>query len=1019
MIGGSGASHVPLTSPSSALRSRFNFRSLRPIRVRNPDAHERDLLDRIRLYEEQMAQRDLFEADRQRSFDDMERNRAGMFAAMNGQLAKQRKEIHRLRKLHENASLDSSLTTRASHNQSVGPAVSREEGEGLASVRRHSSHSPMECCLTAVPTSTQSFPNMESFNDVDDVDEVAGASLSERDSLVLNSAHLCHLASSAIRARVCSLQEELRWHEKVERLLVWREAMECTVQLAAVLHAITVRSCTEELAACHAKLLGEREAFTSGLEALQLQNEVLGAQLADLEAKLHASSEAAEADQTAQANAEVEEQKCAASASVGRYLLDCKALCTARLAMNMYGSVAAHYSILLHKVGSSSVSDELHGDLDGLAMVVTRDLAEVHATLGSLKKQGQEVLQAPHVSPSVASPILVDPSTLQLPPPSCVVAAAADIPEHRCNASGAVRRFRSSSSSVSSLHRSSHGAPAGPVADQEIHRTTASLTDTSTTCSEEGDAGVHPSANAFSGDATAASVWQDDLRGCSLDRVSMSRNKDRTRVQSDSRAGSSEGHPVDDHAGEALARVSADEADSTAASSFSDCVETDERAGRLSMTPEDAGAMTPTGAVSEDGDDFEGLGGASPAAPVYGEREESNEKEEEDVLTPPPEPSSHMTAEDSTDADAQDGSQADTNDPAVETFDSDTLRESSQLTVTEAEEAELLAQLKKEIEKDGAAALVEPEEEEAQTALAGKSFSASSDEEVEGEEMTGTESCHLEDGSEEESDGQVAVAVPAALSAATTSGEEQPDGPVALEALGEMEPAPFAGRIPQVTAEAGGTPSIRGDNGEPDASLPLPLKREKMKGEPEWAFPSALTNLSAVPPSSTGATNGVAQETVDAPPGVVEALEATAIVAAPPLPPAANPTVIPPTSLDEFFGGCPNAAPLPPPPADAPPNAIQAPAALYAASPPPSVPPGTNKPASLYAALNNGTPMPSLSPSSMFATPPRPAPSQPFFARFSSDGNFAQPQSGAKGASSRGLSSSPDDEFEAGFDPFV
>ena len=189
MLGGSAASSVPSTSMGSASRSRFSFRSLRPIRVRNPDAHERDLLDRIHLYEERLAQMELFETDRQRSFDEMERNRAEMFAAMNAQLEKQRKEIHRLRKLHEDASLDSSLTARPSQNHSVGSALNRDEEGGRTGLHRHGSHSPVERCHTSAPTSTQSLPNVESFSGADDVDAVTAASLNERDTLALRSAH--------------------------------------------------------------------------------------------------------------------------------------------------------------------------------------------------------------------------------------------------------------------------------------------------------------------------------------------------------------------------------------------------------------------------------------------------------------------------------------------------------------------------------------------------------------------------------------------------------------------------------------------------------------------------------------------------------------------------------------------------------------------------------------------------------------------------------------------------------------
>ncbi|KPA83886.1 hypothetical protein ABB37_02073 [Leptomonas pyrrhocoris] len=1025
MMRGSGASPVAATNLSSASHSRFNFRSLRPIRVRNPDAHERDLLDRIHIYEEQLTQMELFEADRQRSFDEMERNRAEMFAAMNVQLERQRKEIHRLRKLHEDVSLDSSFTARPSHNQSVGSVVNREEEEGQASLRRHGSHSPVERCLTAVPTSTQSLLNVESYKCVDEVDGVAGASVNGRDSLALRSAHQRRLAPSATHVGVSSPEEEFRWHEKEERLLVWRAAMESAVQLAAGFHAITVQSYTKELTACHAKLLGERAALTSELEELQLHNEKLEAQVANLEVELHRSSEAAEADRTAQTNPEVVDQKVPADEDVFKYLLEQKALCAAHLAMDMYGGLVTSCCAFLHEMENHSLGAEVYEGFVDLTEEVARDLAEVHAALHSLTQQQREVPQESHVMLSATPSILVDPSTPQSPPTSYVDVASADIPEHSDNDKNAAQGFRSSSSIASSpIHCSSPGEPAALVADQRIPitaTTTTGSTSVSTASAKQVNTESPFSANTFRGDATAVSISQDDSRRSSFDSEAEACNEDKTQRQSEDRTASTEGDSPDDSEGEALAQVSAEETDGTAPSQFADCVEKDDGTGRTSVTPEGAERMASVCTMSDEGSDVEGHGGAVLAASVSSEREESDEREGGNAQAPLKEVSPNVTTYSSTraDADVKGGAQVYSQGSVVELRESDTMSATSQLEMTETEEAEFLAQLQKAMGEDGATGWTVPEEGEktAQAALASTSLSSSRTGKEEGEEIAEVESHHFGESSEGELDGR-AAATASATSSTATSEEQKPDGRAALNSPEGKASSSCTDSVHQAKAEVDATTSSNMEVVKSDVPFPPGSNREDAGDGPELSFSNSSADVSAVAPSPHFPSNGVAQEGEGSVSAVTEGLKAAAAVVAPLPPAAATPPLIPPTSLDELFGGYPGTTPFPPPPADVPPRVFKSPAVSYATSPPPSAFPERNKPVDSCATFSNHASLPTLSPSSMFATPPRPAPSRTFFIGSPHDGSYAPPQSSPKGASTRGSSSS-DDVFEAGFDPFA
>lgn len=927
MLGGSAASSVPSTSMGSASRSRFSFRSLRPIRVRNPDAHERDLLDRIHLYEERLAQMELFETDRQRSFDEMERNRAEMFAAMNAQLEKQRKEIHRLRKLHEDASLDSSLTARPSQNHSVGSALNRDEEGGRTGLHRHGSHSPVERCHTSAPTSTQSLPNVESFSGADDVDAVTAASLNERDTLALRSAHQRRAVASTPAGELEALLEGLQRRETAERLLVWKEAMEGTVELAALVHTITVQSLTEEVTSCNEKLFGERDALTAELEALQLQNEKLELRLTDLEAQLCRHADQAEADRTTKSAAVATACEHAVGEDGSTCLLEHKALCTAYLAMDAYSSVLEHYSVLIHSFESHHFCDEEERGLDNLAEEVTCDLAEMRTVFTTVKEQSQQQVarsREPDTSIVVAPVGPADPS-----PPQPL-----------------------------SLRNAEAAAVAATGYDGAIS-TTRSTSTPLTSDPNTGEIEAHVPPSVADGNATAVSVSQNDSRQSSTYGKAASCDEGEVGLGSDMHTMSTEGGLHDGPGGEAFAQLSADEEDRTATSQFADCVEGDEYTSHISMAPEGEQTALSVSTVSE--------------------HASNTEKPSRALLNVPQNSSVHETLSDDvacTDAEVQKEAQGDVEGEGVELHDcndADTTSTSSQLEMTEAEEAELLAQLQQETKKDGAESLAhfgveETRKDKLESTPAIHRLSPASDADAK-DKVAESDTRHSEKGKgcagDSQAEGVSLTSSESALERVCTSG------------------ASAASDSPKENASSSSSSS--------QTSTSLPLH--------EAPQPAAE--------------------------GVPEVLAGFA-PAAPLFPPVSQPSVIPPTSLDELFGGHLNAAPaqpLPPPPPStgAAASFYGNPAASHVASPPlPSkLTSSADKPATPHPTFNVATPVSAPSSNSMFAIPPQPAPFRTFITQSPQNGNPSQLSSDKRRAAASRSSSSSEDEFEAGFDPFA
>jgi hypothetical protein len=1048
LVGGGEALPIPSTSTNPASRSPFYFRSLRPIRVRNPDAHERDLLDRIHLYEEQLAQMELFEADRQRSFDEMERNRAEMFAAMNEQLEKQRKEIHRLRKLHEDASFESSLIARPSHKHSAGSVANREEDERRASRRRHGSHSPVERCLTAVPTSTQSLPNVESFSGVDDADALVGASSSERDTLTSRGMHQRHSTSSVLSpSRGGNQAEELKWQEREGRLLVWKEALENTVEIVSVIHVITAQGYADELAACNAKLLGEREALTAELESLQLNNEELKARMVELEAELHRSCVTAVDDRVTKASVTEKSRECALSnsSSSSTGLLEHKTLCLAFLAMEAYNSAVEHYSALLHDIGSSGVSSEVHEDCANFTEEVTRDLAEVHETLNSMKQQLQvqlqklkEQSQSPYVVMSAAPLFASDPSSSQVPPVSNANAIVEDAAKHVYNDNSTATASPSSppSSSTAPAHHMSNEKPTETTASRGISAVAAvalSSADTSLAASGKEEAEVPDPPYVFDSGATAAPISQDVSWKSSLDREAVVDDESGAGVPASDCTAPTEAGLQGEAEGEAPVHVSADEADGTAALQFEDCVKKDNGNSFTSATPGGVEKTSSATVVFEEGREAERPNAVSLAASGVGERKPASKEQGAGPSEPPSQPPPQITKDDfaTADGDGHAGVDADSVNDAVElrdSDDSDAMSNPSQLEMTETEEAEFLAQLQKKVEDNGSDALVEPRSEEAMRAAIANSLSSSKNSEwgAEMPEVAGrTHSEVAEPALDLRSSGD---------ESGTTFSAERGD-----ETAGSISDAPYTQRAETfasvlaggafLEAEAEGVPSLSSNGETKDFHADVPPEQEtgRTGSETNPSFPSLAPDLPWDTRSPNSSTDNHATQKPDH--DVQEEVTGFEIGAASKttlIPAAPGPSLLPPASLDVLFGSPPSAAPLPPPPplTNETPSFSAIPIASQGApSTPPPFPsrrlPETSRPSSPFATPTKAVPVLTLSPNSMFATPPRPVASGTFFTPSPHNGLYSQPQSSGKRMTQGETFSSSDGDFEAGFDPFA
>ncbi|KAG5504439.1 hypothetical protein JKF63_04891 [Porcisia hertigi] len=392
------------TMKTAQSHSRFAFRSLRPMRVRNPDAHERELLDRIRLYEEQFAQMEAFESDRQRSFDDMERNRAELFVSMNNHIEKQRKEIHRLRKLYEETSPKSSMTARPSRNYSVTSSRNREEEAEGGSSRHCVSGSPVEHCLTAVPTSSQSLRIVDSVDGLDGGDDTAPAWTLEGENAVSHDRHRQQIGSAFPSVTFGPL-DELMWREEYKRSHICIEAVEEELQLFLDMHTSTVRLSASELKARESELLRKTAGSVSDVDALQTRVVELAAQLGgSVEAENVFVCNVKESGARATTGVSDTNSTEMNVLHIASSLWEDKALLMVFMALEAYTTVLEYHAQFIEslRVSNSSVEKVTLAEDCCIDADIARDLEEVRVVLGAVRCPLQSQLfltqeAAPHL----------------------------------------------------------------------------------------------------------------------------------------------------------------------------------------------------------------------------------------------------------------------------------------------------------------------------------------------------------------------------------------------------------------------------------------------------------------------------------------------------------------------------------------------------------------------------------------------------------------------------------------------
>ncbi|KEG12551.1 hypothetical protein DQ04_01621040 [Trypanosoma grayi] len=112
------------------IRSLLDLEALPEIRLWNASKQEKELWERLELYRKHIEEMQAYEADRQRSFDEMERARAELFTDMNANLEEQRREIQRLKKklaastdVHGEAEVQKTVEPRPVSDAATSPVV--------------------------------------------------------------------------------------------------------------------------------------------------------------------------------------------------------------------------------------------------------------------------------------------------------------------------------------------------------------------------------------------------------------------------------------------------------------------------------------------------------------------------------------------------------------------------------------------------------------------------------------------------------------------------------------------------------------------------------------------------------------------------------------------------------------------------------------------------------------------------------------------------------------------------------
>ncbi|CAG9574338.1 conserved hypothetical protein [Leishmania major strain Friedlin] len=968
MIGGVAPSAQTASSiATTQSHSRFAFRSLRPIRVRNPDAHERELLDRIHLYEEQFAQMEAFEADRQRSFDEMERNRAELFVSMNSQLEKQRKEIHRLRKLHEETSLKSSVTAHPSRIHSFVSWPNREEEEERGSLRRRGSPSPVERCLTAVPIGSHSLRFVDSSDGLDTADDTTTAWANERENVF---SHECHGRQATSGASLVSFSplDELMWLEKHERSNICVEAVEEELQLFVGMHAATVRLSTGVLEAREAQLLRETTDLKKVVDALQTRVVDLEAQLVSTrEAEKVVVGDATESEGMAMAGAADADSPDTNLSHISTKLWKGKALHTALMALEAYGTVLKYHTesikgFRLNSSGSEEAAVSVEGCMDA---EIARDLEEVKMALDAARFPPQ--LQRSF--PQAVTPHLYDDSTASRTGGELLTTCQADT--DACDGAEVVGAGSRDQTSL-------HPAPPQPFSLPTQTQITSSSFHTDSADREEvmhGMAGIV-------GQVDVISYIPPDIFSNKQGVVRSPRNavgsvndgiqEDRMDEDSGSMVA-----PSHDDAEKAVFMVT--EAPGDDAVPLPLCTAeavTDTSPFQDSLKEEHPQSLT---ATSGDGDASAGVNLSSEPRQAESSVSESARQDKED------------------DARREERLSDDSEDDSSMAHDNGTLNSTSLLEVTAGEEAEFLAQLEKEMAKGGLEMVTEPiEAEDGMVASPG-------DRDING----GGEDREAGCGESQRAGSEVAATEASSTASVSPSpcgadGQQQSRRGGASQEKQELDPAVLEAELDEAASPA---ESSDGRAGKSAAASSLSPGREDVSEERSSSTSRPSTTSSSS--SSSGAGTSTSMEGVHC----ESAVECDHPAPQIPAPAAGPPLPLPPTSLEALFGAPAAIAASPSTRHDGDRQPFSASPALHPSArfPDPNVSPQI---ANLGHAMRPTTP-----PNSMFLPYAQQTSWGMYFSLPRSEDQQLQPAGGSKGPRSHGSRS--EDDFEAGFDPFA
>ncbi|CBZ27265.1 conserved hypothetical protein [Leishmania mexicana MHOM/GT/2001/U1103] len=962
MIGGVAPSAQTASSiAATRFHSRFTFRSLRPIRVRNPDAHERELLDRIHLYEEQFAQMEAFEADRQRSFDEMEQNRAELFVSMNSQLEKQRKEIHRLRKLHEETSLKSSVTGHPSRSHSFVSWPNREEEEERGSLRQRGSPSPVERCLTAVPIGSHSLRFVDSSDRLDAGDDTTVAWPNERESVLSHERYGRQVTSGASSVSFSPL-DELMWREEHERSNMYVESVEEELQLFVGMHVATVRLSTGALEAREAQLLRETTDLKKVVDALQTRVVDLEAQLVSTrKAEKKILGDATESEAIAMGSAADADAPDTNLSHISTELWQGKALHTAHMALEAYGTVLKYHteSIKGYRLNSSGAEEVVASEtcMDG---EIARDLEEVKMVLDAARFPPQLQRSFPQVVTSHLHDSSASKSVGELLTTCQVHTDARDGAE----VVGGGSRDETSS----------HPVPPQPFSLPTQTQITPSSFHTDSADREKvvyGMPGIveqvdvvpYISPDIFSKNQAVVRNPRNTVSSVN-DGIQEERMDEESRLI---------GVPSYHDAEKAVAVVTEPPADDTGPLPLSAAEAVTDTSPFQDSLKEDPHSLT---ARSGDGDVSAGINLSSEPRQAESPVSESARHDKED------------------DAWREDQRSDGSEDDSSMTHDNGTLSSTSQLEVTAGEEAEFLAQLEKEMAKGGLEMITEPiEGEDGIVASPG-------DRDI---NNGGGEDREAGCGESQRAGSEVAAAEASSTASVSPSpcgsdGQQQSRRGSAPQEKQEVDPAVLEAELDEAASPAESSDGRARKSGA--ASSPSP-DRDDVSEERSSSTPPPRTN------SSSGAGTSTSREDVHFESAVERDHPAPQI----PAPVAGPPPPLPPTSLEELFGASAAIAPSPL-------TRYNGDRQPFPASP-------ASRPSSRFSdpnvspqIANLGHAMrPTTPPNSMFPPYMQQTSSRTYFSLPRSEDQQLQPAGGSKGPKSHGSAS--DDDFEAGFDPFA